>query len=923
MKHTILFLSIIGFLFLLILPGCESEEPVWRIGVSQCSDDAWRTQMNREIEREALFYPGVSLKFKSAHDDSQQQIRDIEALVKNGIDLLIVAPNEAAAITPIIEKVYQQGIPVVLVDRKIDSESYTAYVGADNYEMGYQIGQYIVDRLGGKGNVVELAGLSGSSPAMERHLGVKDALQKSGQVHLLATVDAGWRRQDAEQVFDSVLTRYPEIDLVFAQNDRMGVGARDAAVRRGRGKDMLFVGVDALPGKGHGVELVSDGLFDATFIYPTGGDNVMQVAMQILQEKPYRRVNLLSTALVNQGNARIMQMQTQHIETLDGKIELLDKRLDDFLLRYSSQRMFLLACLLILILVCVLLIFVVRAFWTKKRMNAELSAQKKKLEEQRDQLIELSRKLEEATHAKLAFFTNVSHDFRTPLTLIADPVEQLKQSASLSKNDRYLLDLIQKNVVVLLRLINQTLDFRKFENGKLELHLSPFNLAKGLKEWTEAFRTLSYRKHIHFTVHLPEEEQKEQYDMVADPEMMERITYNLLSNAFKFTPDNGAITVRLSAFMEVDIPWIRLEVADTGIGMPKEQLTHIFESFYQVDVHDSGSGIGLALVKAFVEMHHGRIRVESQEQQGTAFIIELPLIQQGELNPLEKRANLLNNLKEGAVLAADQSEVHVSHEETLQKDKDKEKETVLIIEDNADVRQYIRTLLSEEYNMLEAANGQEGVQQAIKHVPDVIICDVMMPVMDGMECCRMLKSELQTSHIPVLMLTAYTLEEQKIKGYECGADSYISKPFSANLLRVRLRNLLENHRRVQNFFADRTTVQKEGLNQVDQDFISKLRQLIEEELGNSEVSVEDLGASLGLGRVQLYRKTKALTGYSPNELLRIARLKKASSLLAASDKTISEVTYEVGFTSPSYFAKCYKEYFGESPTDFLKRKGNA
>lgn len=918
MKYTILFLSLIGAFLLLSLSGCKTERPVWRIGVSQCSDDAWRTQMNREIERESMFYRGVSLIFKSAHDDSRQQIKDIEALVKEGIDLLVVAPNEAAAIAPVIEKVYRQGIPVVLVDRKIESDSYTAYVGADNYEMGYQIGQYIITRLGGKGNVVELTGLSGSSPAVERHMGLKNALSESAQVNLLATVDAGWRCQDAEQVFDSVLTCYPKIDLVFAQNDQMGVGARNMAVKRNRDGGMLFVGVDALPGKGHGVELVSDGFFDATFIYPTGGDCVMQVAMQILRKQPFKRVNLLSTALVNQENARIMQMQTQHIETLDGKIELLDKQLDDFLMRYSSQRMFLWACVVILVLVCVLLLFVVRAFWTKKRMNAELSAQKKKLEEQRDQLIELSRKLEEVTHAKLAFFTSVSHDFRTPLTLIADPVEQLKQSASLSKNDRYLLNLIEKNVTVLLRLINQTLDFRKFENGKLELHLSSFNLAKGLKEWTEAFRTLSYRKHIHFTVEVEEEELEELYAMVADPEMMERITYNLLSNAFKFTADNGKISVHLSVFRLGQESWIRLKVTDTGIGMPKEQLAHIFESFYQVDVHDSGSGIGLALVKAFVEMHHGKIHVDSEEQKGTTFTVEIPLVQRGVLNPLEKRVNLLDNLKEGAVLAADQLEVHVSPgDESL---TDKEKATVLIIEDNADVRQYIRTLLSTEYNILEAANGQEGVQQAIKHVPDVVICDVMMPVMDGLECCKTLKSELQTSHIPVLMLTAYTLEEQKIKGYECGADSYISKPFTARLLKVRLQNLLENHRRIQNFFADKASVQKEGLSQVDLGFIGRLRQLIDEQLGNSELSVEDLGASLGLGRVQLYRKTKALTGYSPNELLRIARLKKAASLLASSGKTISEITYEVGFTSPSYFTKCYKDYFGESPTDFLKRK---
>ena len=915
MKHKIFILFFLGLFLCLSFSACESEQSVWRIGVSQCSDDAWRTQLNREIEREALFYPGVSLEFKSAHDDSQQQIKDIETLVNDGVDLLVVAPNEVSAITPVIEKIYQKGIPVVLVDRKIDSESYTAYVGADNYEMGYQIGQYIVNRLGGQGNVVELTGLSDSSPAMERHRGLKEALTESGHVNLLATVDAGWRLQDAEQVFDSVLTCYPEINLVFAQNDRMGVGARNVAVRRNRSKDMLFVGVDALPGKGHGVELVSDGLFDATFIYPTGGDCVMQVAMQILQHKPYKRVNLLSTALVNRENARIMLMQTQHIETLDGKIELLDKQLDEFLLRYSSQRMFLLACLVILILVCVLLVFVVRAFWTKKRMNAELSAQKMKLEEQRDQLIELSRKLEEVTHAKLAFFTNVSHDFRTPLTLIADPVDQLLQSHHLNEHERFLLNIVHKNVAVLLRLVNQILDFRKFEDGKLQLRLSQFDLYASLLEWADAFRTLSFRKHIHFQI---DADADTDFTVTADAEKLERIVYNLLSNSFKFTPENGQISMHLSSCTKNGEPAVRLQVTDTGVGMPAEHVRHIFDSFYQIDVHHAGSGIGLALVKAFVEMHHGTISVDTTEGQGTCFTIEIPACQSGTLDPDTTRSAVLTNLKEGAVLAADQETLQAVAPESTPDDK----ETILVIDDNLDIRDYVRSVLQDEYNVIEAANGQEGLQQAMKYVPDAIICDVMMPVMDGMECCRRLKSEVQTSHIPVMMLTAYAVDEQKIKGYECGADSYISKPFSARLLTVRLRNLIENRRRLQSLFADISNVslQKTPVAEVDKGFLEKLHRLIEERLSDPDLSVEELGEQIGLSRVQLYRKTKALCGYSPNELLRIARLKKAASLLASTEKTISEITYEVGFSSPSYFTKCYKEYFGENPTAVLKRK---
>ncbi|HIZ26779.1 MAG TPA: substrate-binding domain-containing protein [Candidatus Barnesiella merdipullorum] len=901
----------------LLLTACNQEKKHFLIGVSQCSDDAWRTQMNKEIAREALFYPGVNVEFRAAHDDNQRQIADIEYFIDEGADLIVVAPNEAEAIAPIVEKAYNQGIPVVLVDRRIDSDHYTAYIGADNYDMGYQIGTYIAGRLHGKGNVVELTGLQGSTPARDRHRGLMDALADDPGIHIVATADAGWFQQSAEKAFDSILARHPRIDLVFAHNDRMASGAHEAAVREGRAHNMLFVGVDALSGQGQGVEMVTNSILDATFIYPTGGDRVMQVAMDILEGRDYPRETLLSTALVNHQNARIMQMQTSHISTLDEKIERLNSQLDSFLMRYSAQRMFLYACIVILVLVGILLVILVRAFWTKNRLNAELSSQKQQLEEQRDQLITLSRQLEDATHAKLAFFTNVSHDFRTPLTLIADPVDQLAQSRNLDKHERFLLNIIHKNVTVLLRLINQVLDFRKFEDGKLQLRLSQFDLRASLTEWTDAFRTLSYRKHIRFEIQADE---KTDFTVTADAEKLERIVYNLLSNAFKFTPENGTIRVILTRYDQAGEPYLRLQVADTGVGMPAEHVRHIFDSFYQIDVHHAGSGIGLALVKAFVEMHHGKISVETTEGQGTCFTIEMPARQSGTLDPDTTRSAVLTNLKEGAVLAADQESLQASPHETNQNDK----QSVLIIDDNQDIRDYVRSVLQDEYHIIEAANGQEGLQLAMKYVPDAIICDVMMPVMDGMECCRRLKSELQTSHIPVMMLTAYAIDEQKIKGYECGADSYISKPFSARLLTVRLHNLIDNRRRLQNFFTENVatplSASKATVNEVDKGFAEKLRHLIDENLSNPNFSVEELGGQIGLSRVQLYRKTKALYGYSPNELLRIARLKRAAALLASTEKTVAEITYEVGFSSPSYFTKCYKEYFGENPTEFLKRK---
>ena len=633
--------------------------------------------------------------------------------------------------------------------------------------------------------------------------------------------------------------------------------------------------------------------------------------MDILEKRPYERDTKLSTALVDKTNARVMQLQTDHITEQDGKIERLNNQVNEYLSRYSAQTMFLYACLIILLLFAALLAIIVRAYWTKNRMNMELSRQKKKLEEQRDQLISLSKQLEEATHAKLVFFTNVSHDFRTPLTLVADPVEQLLEDKALTPRQQSLLKVVHKNVHILLRLVNQILDFRKYENDKLELVRANMNLRVQLQEWSHSFQTLALKKHIHFVLEVNDD--RADYLMAVDAEKMERVYFNLLSNAFKFTPENGTITVTLSTLTkEEGGRYARLVVADTGSGISVQHIRHIFDRFYQIDVNHAGSGIGLALAKAFVELHGGEITADSVEGKGTVFTVDIPMTVVE-----EPSADLVQEPRITQQTVVEELE----DMETEEQIPDENKECILIIDDNADVRDYVKSLLKEEYTVIEAPDGRAGLKKAMKYVPDAIICDVMMPVMDGLECCRKLKTELQTSHIPVMLLTACSLDEQRIQGFECGADSYISKPFNSKLLLVRLRNLMDNHKRLKQFFGDKTTLSKESVSDVDKGFVDRFRELIEENLADSELSVEDLGSKMGLSRVQLYRKIKALTNYSPNELVRIARLKKAASLLASSEKTISEITYEVGFTSPSYFTKCYKEYFGESPTDFLKRRG--
>lgn len=918
---------VISFCFLGMV-ACHQDVPHFRIGVAQCSDDSWRHKMNDEILREAMFYDGVAVEIRSAGDDNRKQAEDVRYFMDKGVDLLIISANEAAPMTPVVEEAYRKGIPVILIDRKILSDKYTAYIGADNYEIGRAVGNYIASSLRGKGNVVELTGLGGSTPAMERHQGFMAAISNFSDIKLIDKADAAWESGPAEVEMDSMLCRHPKIDAVYAHNDRIAPGAYRAAKKVGREKEMLFVGIDALPGKGNGLELVLDSVLNATFIYPTNGDKVMQLAMNILEKKPYPRETVMNTAVVDHTNAHVMQLQTTHISELDQKIETLNGRIGGYLSRVATQQVVMYGGLVILLLVAGLLLVVYKSLRSKNRLNRELSEQKKqleeqrdkleeqrdKLEEQRDQLIQLSHQLEEATHAKLVFFTNISHDFRTPLTLVADPVEHLLADKTLNGDQHRMLMLIQRNVNILLRLVNQILDFRKYENGMMEYTPVPVDILSSFEGWNESFLAVARKKHIHFSF---DKLADTDYHTLADVEKLERIYFNLLSNAFKFTPENGKVTVRLSPLTKEDGRWIRFTVANTGSMISVEHIRNIFDRFYRIDMHHAGSGIGLALVKAFVELHKGTISVESDEKQGTIFTVDLPM------QTCEVTVSVDSPLSSsiGASVSSALNNAQVAEEEETERDYDSSKPSVLIIDDNADIRSYVHSLLHADYTVIEAVDGSEGIRKAMKYVPDLIISDVMMPGIDGIECCRRLKSELQTCHIPVILLTACSLDEQRIQGYDGGADSYISKPFSSQLLLARVRNLIDSHRRLKQFFGDGQTLAKEDVCDMDKNFVEKFKSLLDAKLGDSNLNVEDLGKDMGLSRVQLYRKIKSLTNYSPNELLRIARLKRAASLLASSDMTVAEIGYEVGFSSPSYFTKCYKEQFGESPTDFLKRRG--
>ena len=911
------------FLFaaLVVLSSCTNGKSNHAkvIGVSQCSDDAWRRTMNSEMKREASFNPGVEIKIRTAHDSNQQQIRDIESFIADKVDLIIVSPNEAIPLTPVIEKALQEGIPVVLVDRKISSGKYTAFVGADNFQIGKEVGIYTANLLNGVGNIAEIRGLKGSTPDFERHRGFMEVMDKYPGIHVVYQADGGWLRKQAKDKMNTALQKSIPIDLIFAHNDEMATGAHEATTFFINIKKPLILGIDALPGTEGGIQKVINGVLDATFIYPTGGEKAIQTAVKILNKEPFNRDNILYTAVVDKTNARVLKLQTDQIIQHQNRISQLNSVLDQNLAKYSSQQVLLFSSLLILFIIFILLILIIRAYSSKNKSNKILESQniainkqKEELSEQRDQLIVLSKNLEEATQAKLVFFTNISHEFRTPLTLILGPLDSLEEKESLSAEGKKLIQLMRKNVHVLLKLIDQIIEFRRYENGKMQMHFTLTDLKNFISEICDSFIEFGKKKHIHFSFSATDDD----FTLWFDSDKMEKICYNLLSNAFKFTSENGKIDVHLCKIQQGDESFAQLTVKDNGVGIPEQHVESIFERFYKVDRRSFGSGIGLHLTKVLIELHKGEIGIDSEEGKGSIFTVKIPF-KQKEI-PVVEQFTLLNTSSDREEdLLILEAEEEIDEKVNLQTDKP----LVLLVEDNIDVRTYIKSLLSDSFEIIEAPNGQVGLFKAMKFVPELIISDVSMNIMDGFELCKQIKENLSTSHIPVILLTAYALDEQRAMGFESGADAYIPKPFNESLLRIRVRKLIENREKVKNYFQKNLTFgeRKDNVAEIDKSFITKFRKLIEERLIDNDLNVDEIGKSLGLSRVQLYRKIKSLTNYAPNELVRIIRLKASEQLILKTEKSISEIAYETGFSSPSYFTKCFKEYFNESPTEYAKK----
>ena len=886
MKHPFLLV----WLTLIVLCGCTSsgKQKKHVIGLSQCMlDDAWRQAMINDMRIEASNYDDVEIIIKDAQNNNETQIQQIRDLIRQKVDVLIISPYQSEPITAVAEEAYRAGIPTIITDRKVNTDQYTSFVGANNYEIGLAAGNYAANYLPPNAIILEIWGLTQTSPAQERHKGFVDALREREDLSF-RKIEGQWLVDTARMELRKL--EHPEqIDFVYAHNDMMAIAAREyfMAWDSIRGRDLRIIGVDAVAGAG--LEAVEDGRINASFLYPTGGEQVIRTAMRIIQGEPVDKFIPLRTAPVDHQSARTLLLQADQLQKYKQRIEAQRSRIDGLSDRFYFLRNSLGVISLLMIGFIALSIY---AFYINRKMR---QANRK--------LISLNAEMKEVTAQKLQFFTNVSHEVRTPLTLILAPLDRLIVSL---RESPYASDLglIQKNANRLLRVINQILDFRKVEGKQEKLAVREIDLVPFVGEIKSYFDSMASVRAISYTF----TSSIKQCTLWIDPDLLEKVFFNLLSNAFKFTPEGGSVRIELTE--EGGRVFIR--VIDTGSGIRPANLPHLFDRFYTED-RSMGTGIGLHLVKEYIDMHGGETRVESEPGQRTTFTVCLR----------KGKAHFEDS---------DLMETPVSHQayEASRLDDSETKEmlsktypyTILITEDDDEVRGFLERELSLHFKIRTVANGKDALRVLEEEEISLVVSDVMMPEMNGFELCRTIKSQLPFSHISVILLTALTDERQRIFGITGGADDYIQKPFHTDYVKIKIIHLLQERQKLRERLLEKLRDNKlllsepEKVESIDDTFLRKFAEQIEAVYADPEYNVEKLSETLGLSRGHLHRKIKELTGTAPVEFLRTYRLNKATQLLRQNAYTVSEVAYRTGFSSPAYFSKCFKAVYGVTPTEY-------
>jgi signal transduction histidine kinase/DNA-binding response OmpR family regulator len=910
-----------GVLAFLFLNSCTDRkaEKKFKIGFSQCTGDGiWRNAMLESMKRELSFHPGSELIFRDAKDSSELQVKQIQELLDENIDILLVSPNEAQPLTAIVEATFNKGIPVVAIDRKTASGLYTSFVGADNYEIGKIAGNYVSNLAHDSTNVIEIIGLPGSTPAIERQRGFADGIKNNPHIKIKAQLYGNWLKKHTTDELEKIKDMLKPNDLVFAHNDRMAMAAYEVYDKLGIARKSRFIGVDGTAGPSGGIQFVADSMLYATVLYPTGGQEAIQTAFKILTKEPFNKENRLQTLVIDRTNVRLMKLQTDKINSQQKDIEKQQDILAEQQKIYNSQRSLLnilIAALLLLIIMGSIAVYALR---NNRRKNKILAAQNNEISDQRNKLIEMTATAKEATEAKFNFFTNISHEFKTPLTLIIGPLEEVLQSSKLHFTVKNNLDLVQKNVIRLLRLINQLMDFRKMEHGNMKLKASENDLVIFVREITEAFSDMARKKNITLTINTKFRELKMWFDV----NMLDKVIFNILSNAFKFTNEHGFITI--SIYTTADNNWGVIKVEDTGVGMSTDAVEHAFDLFYQGhQTSFKGSGLGLTLSKELIELHKGQILLKSEKWKGTSFEILLRTGHQ-HLDKDEKvdQAELSTPIYSEIKIYSTDIDLPVMTE--LENHQTQKEYSILLIEDNTDLRNFIKSRLGNTFEIHEADNGNLGLNQAFDIVPDLVICDIVLPGQDGFQVTEKLKTDVRTSHIPIILLTAKGGIEQQIEGMKLKADAFIVKPFNLQYLEETIKSLLRNRSLLREHYTSElpSEIRANASKKIDRKFINEFTAIVENNISNENFSVEDICREIGISRVQLYRKLKALLGYNVNDYILNVRLQKAKYFLLNDNSTISEVAYKVGFSSQAYFSTVFKSKFSTTPTEFKEKAKN-
>ncbi len=904
------------FLFLLIgllmasSCGRKGDDTRYKV-IFSYTGSVWYQKAAKEFAQETYIHQEIDLRLMSSATPSDQ-VADLMALRPDDADLVIIVPLGEEFIQA-VEYLHGLGVSVILYDHKVDTDKYSAFVTVDNYLIGQQIGDYTKLQLEKGGNILLIRGFPFLETDQHRYegfyasMGEGDAPQK---YKVIAELEG---RQNPERTLQGVvdilqgLPRCTRVDAVVAFSDNMAAMARKAfdSLRFQRPLPM-FVGVNALSGPDGGIEMVDTGVLSATFFYPFGGHELMELVLKILHGEPYEKDVSLKTTYVDKSNVKVVKLQTEQLEKQRALLEELNRILSDSLARYADQKTIILLGALVLALILIIFGILMALYRVSIRSQ-------KRLNQHNQDLRSLAQELEEANKAKLQFFTNISHEFKTPLSLIVNPLDNLLEAKDLPAEERASLQMMQRNAGRLQALINEILDFQQYEAGKLKTHPEPVDLDAFLRETNALFSDIIRTKQVKFSY----EAAPASYKMLLDKGMVEKIYFNLLSNAFKFVKEAGEIRIRMRPSLLDGRRMVEVSVFNSDSFITAGKLTEIFQRFYKIDSTDNtpGTGIGLALAAALSDAMEGDIKAASEEGIGTTFTFHLPF-KATELPVGDSGVSGPSSYARTKLWQMSPAEMDYS---MLDETDDGLRPRVLVIDDNADMRQYLKGVLKKDYFVYLAEDGREGIQRAVQILPQIIICDILMPGIDGYGVCKTLKQDARTSAIPVILLSACSMDEQVAEGFESGADAYIRKPFSAHILKVRIQKLIEKADTIRKSTGNGWLLGNDRpISSTQEAFLNKIKKYIEQHL-TEEISIPDLVKDTCVSKSKFYRDLREITDYSPIDMINLIRIRRAQNLILSGGRNISQAALETGFSSTAYFSRVFLKYYKETPGNWVKR----